>query len=210
MSITSPDRGLGRRERKKRETRQALQAAALRLAAERGAAAVTVEEIADAANVSPRTFFNYFSSKEQAVIGHDPERATRLHEALLARPAGEAPFAALRAVLVEMAQEMSADHDEWQRRVQVIKANPDLRAAHHGAWSEVERGMVDAIAARTGTDPDRDQYPALVVAAAIAANRVAVMHWKGERSRGGDATLPALVAEALDQLAAGLPPPAAR
>src|SRR5687768_8989636 len=65
---------VGRRERKKLETRRALAHAALHLAAEKGPDQVTIEEIADAADVSVRTFFNYFSSKEEAITNSwDPE-----------------------------------------------------------------------------------------------------------------------------------------
>lgn len=198
---------LGRRERKKRETRQALQDAALRATLERGLVAVTVEDIAEAADVSVRTFFNYFSTKEQAIVGYDPDRPARLREAMLARPTGEEPLAALRAVLVEMAEQLTVGPDEWERRLQAIKAHPELLTAHLAAWTALERGLVEAVATRTGTDPDRDLYPGLVVASAVAANRVAALRWKGSRARGGDASLPALVAQALDALADGLPAP---
>ena len=67
----------GRRDRKKHATRQALRDAALQLVTERGFANVTVEDIAEAVDVATRTFFNYFPSKEAAVIGADPGRSSR-------------------------------------------------------------------------------------------------------------------------------------
>src|SRR5580693_2832809 len=88
---------LGRRDRKKHATRQALRKAALELVAERGFAHVTVEDIAQAADVATRTFFNYFPSKESAVIGADPDRAAQMRVNLIARPSDESPIAALRA-----------------------------------------------------------------------------------------------------------------
>src|ERR1039458_7643231 len=72
----------GRRDRKKQATRRALRNAALELVAERGFANVTVEDIAEAADVATRTFFNYFPSKESAVIGADPERIEDLRTSL--------------------------------------------------------------------------------------------------------------------------------
>ena len=87
----------GLRERKKLATRTALHEAALRLVAERGLDAVSIDDIADRANVSPRTFFNYFSGKEDAVLGLDPGASPRQVAAFLARPRDETPVQALRA-----------------------------------------------------------------------------------------------------------------
>ena len=82
----------GLRERKKAKTRQALTAAAIRLSIERGSPdRVTVEEISEAADVSPRTFFNYFSSKEEAIVGVDPTVPRRCAAELEARPPRRAP-----------------------------------------------------------------------------------------------------------------------
>src|SRR5579862_6721191 len=84
--ICSDSISLGRRDRKKNATRRALREAALQLVAERGFAHVTVEDIAQAADVATRTFFNYFPSKESAIIGADPERIAAIRQSLLARP----------------------------------------------------------------------------------------------------------------------------
>src|SRR5262245_10871046 len=87
----------GLRERKKVETRRALQSAAGRLAAELGPDGVTVEAIAAAAGVSARTFFNYFPSKDDAIAGVTPAHSSELLADLVDRPAGETPLEALRA-----------------------------------------------------------------------------------------------------------------
>src|SRR5271154_6346541 len=92
--VAADDRG--RRDRKKQATRRALRFAALELVAERGFAHVTVEDISEAADVATRTFFNYFPTKESAVIGADPERIEELQANLLARPPAESPLQALR------------------------------------------------------------------------------------------------------------------
>src|SRR5579863_10445214 len=96
VSATTTLEPVGRRERKKRATRLALKAAALDLVAARGFARVTVEDIADAADVSVRTFFNYFASKEAAIIGEDPELVEALKEDLVGLPATLGPLAAVR------------------------------------------------------------------------------------------------------------------
>ncbi len=165
----------GRRERKKLQTRAALHSAALRLATQHGFDRMTVEEIAEAADVSNRTFFNYFSSKEEAVIGHDPDEAARLRSALADRPARESPLDSLRVVLSERARRLVGEReDEWSTRRLALEAEPRLRAALLASWGALERALIEGVAARTGTDPDRDPYPALVVGAAAAATRVAV------------------------------------
>lgn len=196
--------GQGLRERKKRETRQALRTAALDAVLERGLRVVTVEEIAAAANVSVRTFFNYFSSKEEAVVGFDPEQPARLREAVIARPAGEEPVSALRVVLLEQAVQISADRDGWGDRFRAIKENPELFTAHLTAWSSMEQALAEAVAARTGLDAGEDLYPILVASTIATANRVAIRRWKS----GASTDLLALVAEAIDLLASGLHPPA--
>src|SRR3954469_618171 len=79
----------GMRERKKQATREALRAAALRLALERGPDNVRVDDIAEAAGVSPRTYNNYFSSREQAIVpAVTSEREARIAAAVADRPAG--------------------------------------------------------------------------------------------------------------------------
>lgn len=197
-----PSEGL--RERKKRETRDALRSAALEATLERGLRAVTVEEIAAAANVSVRTFFNYFASKEEAVAGFDPEQPVRLRDAVIARPADEEPVAALRAVLVEEARQISIDRNDWGARLGAIKESPELITAHLSAWSSMERALAEAVSRRTGLDVDQDLYPTLVVSAVATANRVAIHRWKS----GSSADLATLVTEAIDLLASGLHPPA--
>src|SRR5215472_10642399 len=88
-AVLLPDAGAGLRERKKVATRRALGLAAMRLAVERGLDSVLVEDIAEAAGVSPRTFNNYFASKYEAICALGFDRAMRIGEALRSRPPGE-------------------------------------------------------------------------------------------------------------------------
>src|SRR5215213_8281129 len=103
----------GLRERKKQATRLALHEAALRLVAERGLDGVSVDDIAAGADVSPRTFFNYFATKDDAVLGLDPAALRRTAQALAERPADESAVAALRAVQREQAEEMAREPELW-------------------------------------------------------------------------------------------------
>lgn len=200
----SGDAGLGRRERKKLQTRRALQGAALRLAVAHGVGEVTVEQIADAADVSSRTFFNYFSSKEEALVGRDPDEIARLRDSLEERLVGQPPLEALRSVLLEMADYLTEHRQEWLARLSLVRSDPPALAAHLAAWAELERALADAVARGTGTDAEQDLYPRLVVGAAVGAMRTAAMRW---RDGDGSESLSELVQGAFDSLAAGLPPP---
>ncbi|MGO9196304.1 MAG: TetR family transcriptional regulator [Acidimicrobiales bacterium] len=198
----------GLRDRKKQATRRALRYAALELVAERGFAHVTVEDIATAADVATRTFFNYFPSKESAVIGADPERIEELRASLLGRPAAESPLEALRWVTVEYAAtiddefgDLGEGREAWFRRFSIVREDPDLLGAYGGHVTEVERSLVEALAERLGKDPDHDPYPALLTATVFAATRVAALYWS---ANGGVDSLARLTGAAIDFLAGGL------
>ncbi|MFI5046014.1 MAG: TetR family transcriptional regulator [Acidimicrobiia bacterium] len=200
---------LGLRERKKAETRVALTAAALRLADERGLDNVTVGEIAAEAGVSPRTFFNYFPTKEDAIIGISPTLTVAIVEVLRERPEREAPFASLRAAVHASTDQLEREPDTWFLRRRLAARHPSLAVLQSARFAEVERELVVEIARRTGLDPDTDTYPTSVVGATLAVTRAALAVW-GERGRRG--SLPALFDEEFDQLAAGfakVPLPAA-
>jgi AcrR family transcriptional regulator len=194
----------GLRERKKAETRRALASAALRLADELGPDRVTVEAIAEAAGVSPRTFFNYFPTKDDAIVGTKPAHSSEMLADLIARPEGEAPLDALRAAAWARAVQLEADADELMLRRRLFQRHPTLAARQAAGFAEVERGLVEEIARRTGLDPDLDTYPALIVAAALGATRVAITVWH-ERARPGPLT--DLLDEAFDHLTRGLDHP---
>jgi AcrR family transcriptional regulator len=199
---------LGRRSRKKLATRQALRITALQLVAQRGFANVTIEAITEAADVSLRTFFNYFPTKESAVIGIDPERLERFRVTLLGRPAAESPLTAIRAAILadtEMTEAELNNLDEgraaWFQRFQIVRNDPDLRGAYAAHIGMLEETFTRAIAERLGVDPTIDPYPALLAATTLAAARSAALFWK--ESDGSD-SLTELTAHALDNLANGL------
>jgi AcrR family transcriptional regulator len=194
----------GLRERKKLATRLALHEAALRLVAERGLDRVSVDDIAAAADVSPRTFFNYFPSTDDAVIGIDPTEPARQAAALAARPAEEPVLEALRAVERQQAAEMAEETELWPLRLQVIDASPVLVGRLAAAFGASERALAAVVAERTGTRVDVDVLPTLLAGVAAVAMRTSLHRWLAS---GFTASLPDLVDEAWDTLVARLPAP---
>ncbi|HEX4212170.1 MAG TPA: TetR/AcrR family transcriptional regulator [Candidatus Dormibacteraeota bacterium] len=192
MALDTPVGG-GLRERKKQATRQALIQAAVRLARERGPDRTRVEDIAAAAGVSPRTFNNYFSSKEEAIASAAVDRAERTAEALVRRPADEPLADALRHALADEHPDPSVRDPEARAQLRLIMW-PQLRAEYHKAELTMERRLAAAIAERTGTGTGRDLYPRTLAAAVVAALRVATTHWA---SSGKDVRLGDIIAEAV-------------
>ena len=199
------------RERKKLATRRALRRVALDLVAERGFAHVTVEDIAEAADVSPRTFFNYFPSKEAAVVGTDPDRVATLRGRIVHEAPGEPVLTALRVVMTSEAEAWADELTElgggggptdWLRRMKEARADPHLRAAHAAQMAMVERAIAEGLAERLGTDPDRDPYPGLLAAMAAGVFRSSMNFWAGS---GGTVPLGQLIELAFRALADGLP-----
>ncbi|MEU6022772.1 TetR family transcriptional regulator [Micromonospora sp. NPDC047134] len=193
---------LGRRDRKKRQTRAALAAAALRLVAERGLDQVTVEEISEAADVSARTFFNYFPTKDDALVGDSEGDRERVLRALAAVPPEQPALEALRRAFIEAVEEAQGDAELWQLRLRVVTQHPVLLGRLVTGNATTERALIEAVAARTGLSGD-EAYPALVVGVAGAALRTAMIRW----STGGAGPLTALLDEAFAAVAAGLPDP---
>jgi AcrR family transcriptional regulator len=197
----------GLRERKKQDTRAALAAATLRLAAEHGLAALTVEQIATAAGVSYRTFFNHFSAKEEALLRPAGDSQPGFAALLAGQDPRLAPLPAAREALRAVVAELDADREAWLQRLSVIAAEPDLLPRLVELGTADERAMTEALAARTGLDPDTDLYPGLLAAVLGCALRVTLHRWY---RRGGEEPIDRLFGEAVDALAAGLPgPPAA-
>jgi AcrR family transcriptional regulator len=197
------------RERKKLATRRSLRRHALDLVAQRGFMHVTVEDIAEAADVSPRTFFNYFPSKEAALFGADPERVAALREEVLHQAPGEPALDALRQVLAAEARKVTSElgdlggePQEMLRRMKVVRADPHLRAAQSAHMANIESALAEALAERLGKDPARDPYPALLASIAGAVIRATTVFWA---STGGAEPLDQLTDRAFQALADGLP-----
>ena len=197
------------RERKKLATRRLLRRVALELVAERGLANVTVEDIAEAAEVSPRTFFNYFPSKEAVLFGGDPDRAAELRAGVTGEAPGGSALDALRVVLTRDSESMAddlrslgGDPAEWLRRMKVARTDPHVRAAHAAQMAMLERAIAEGLAARLGTDQETDPYPGVVAAAAVAMVRACLSFWAGS---GGAMPIGQLIDQAFKALAGGFP-----
>jgi AcrR family transcriptional regulator len=191
---------LGLRERKKLATRAALSDAAWSLMIEKGLDAVTPEAVAEAADLSPRTFRNYFASREEAILDRLDRRAGSITEAIRARPADEPLWTSFAEVLPAAAADLVGSHNEFLVLMAVIEANPAMLAQHLVAFEHGHTLMVKLIAERTGTDAERDLAPRLLAAAMGVAIKSSIDLWA---ATGAD--LPGLIREAIAQLRAGLP-----
>jgi AcrR family transcriptional regulator len=194
---------VGLRERKKTETRRAIAAAALRLATERGPDAVTVEEIAAAADVSPRTVFNHFATKDEAILGIDPERRAEIVADVELALQERQPLDALRSVLVQRMTSSDESGRFWLARAELAGQHPQLRAAQMASQARLERELAAAVADALGLDRDRDPYPMVLVTVAMSTLRVVLAR---SAPRGGRALRRELEV-AFTLIADGLRPP---
>ncbi|MFJ2442945.1 MULTISPECIES: TetR family transcriptional regulator [unclassified Streptomyces] len=201
---------MGLRERKKRETRVALSQATILLCVQRGWDNVTVEDIAAAANVSVRTFRNYFSSKAEAIAAGHLERMLRIADELRTRPAAEPLWdsitGAVQAQFVPQGETGAVtSHDQrWTDGLRLMLAEPALHGEIVKANAAAQQELTLAVAERTGTDPARDVYPRLVASVVGAGSAAAVEHCL----RANPSTpLAPVLREVFDQIAAGLPTP---
>jgi AcrR family transcriptional regulator len=165
--------GGGLRERKKQATRDALREAALRLALERGAGNVRVDDIAEAAGVSPRTYNNYFASREQAIVAAVvANRDARIAAAVAAQP----PDVLLSDAVIEAVVTQYCDpraHDP--RLLSLLTSHPPLRSAFLARATQIDDALSDVLAERLGsTDALTPRVLATSVAAAI---RIALRQW---------------------------------
>jgi AcrR family transcriptional regulator len=170
------DDAMDLRARNKQATRDAISHAALRLAIERGPsglALVRVHDIATAAGVSPRTYNNYFSSREEAVCAWQADQSRRAGQALRSRPADEPLDQAVIAAMIELYTDPEPD----KAGLRMIMSTPELEGEALKAFTMAEGPLAEAIAARTGTDPRHDLFPAVTAAAVAGAVRVAGRHW---------------------------------
>lgn len=168
---------------------------------ERGFESVTMAEIADTLDVSERTLFRYFASKEALLDPAHDDLLDRIVAELEARPATEPAFVAVREALRAGGDELEHDREAWAARTAIIEGNAQLQAHFLQRQIEIEEAITTVVATRSGIDDPEDLRPRLVAAAAVSALRVAVLHWV---ATSGDDDLLTTIERALDMLASGV------
>jgi AcrR family transcriptional regulator len=157
MGVAGPCGPLGLRERKKARTREAIVDAALALFERKGFEATTIEDIAAAADVSPRTFFRYFESKVDLILAKNHEKNVGFGALLAQRPAHEAPVEAIRQVLRDQLANLLAEDAAAVRELQVVMSSPELRELafdhFHGQQAELAVVIADRLGLPEGALP---------------------------------------------------------
>jgi AcrR family transcriptional regulator len=169
MYDTPMDTTTGLRERKKAETRAAISKAVMALAVERGLDEVTADDIAEAANVSVRTFHNYCGSKEEALASAWRSEFQVHVDALRDRPAGEPILVSLEHVFAAIAAAVLDQPDDAAAHVDLLWTSVTIAKYRSVLVDEAIRMITDVVAARTGTNAETDVYPHLVTGVAISA-----------------------------------------
>jgi AcrR family transcriptional regulator len=201
-AVLTQDGTTGLRERKKVATRRALGLAAMRLAAERGLENVLVEDIAEAAGVSARTFNNYFGSKYEAICALGFDRAMRVGAALRERPPGEPLWDAIvAAVMSEYASADRALGEDWMTGVRLVTSEPALRGEYLKVQAMTQYALAEAIGLRLGFRAGATMFPRILAAAVTAAVQAAMERWL---HADPPTALAPLVRSSLQQLADGM------
>jgi AcrR family transcriptional regulator len=193
-----------RRDQQKEQTRLDLALAAFDLARENGLASVRVPQIAAATGVSPRTFNNYFASKEAAIVWPTTRRASRLAANLDGRPAGEPLADALAAAVASMYEqdEMDGLPSGWLRDFRALVARePALHGEYLKAAAAAEAALAGAIGRRTGAEEDQLE-PQVLAAVVAGAERAAVRYWV--RQANASSTLTDVVRTAVGMAVRGM------
>jgi AcrR family transcriptional regulator len=201
---TAEETVLGLRERKKLRTRAAIASAALDLFARQGFQATTIKQIADAADVAPRTVSGYFPVKEELVFPDHEEMFDGMAARLGQREPDEKAVDALRAWLIDFLDgDTMADLDEFARRRHVIESDPALRIYERGLQERAERTVAAAVAVDLGL-PAGDLLPHMVGAATLAALDALGRAIVGEPAEGFRERALALIDEAMAFIGAGV------
>lgn len=182
----------GLRERKRAATRAAITAVARSMTAERGLNGFTVEEVCERAEISRRTFFNYFPTKEDSIIGHvDDELPAEIFSDFIrggeGSPAGQISptlFRDLVQLSLSMSEQMSASEEETRQLIGVIKKEPQLMLRIIGASEEREASFAGMLAEREGVAPDHPVVRMAVVLFGNIARKSSMVYFSEGNTRG--------------------------
>jgi AcrR family transcriptional regulator len=185
--------GGGLRELKKQRTYEELQRVALTLFAARGFDHVTIEDICAEAEVSKTTFYRYFDSKEDVLLGSSQQKLAEMAAAHAQRPASESAIVAVRNAFLEVAAEYQSQREQRLAVNRIVRATPSLAARNleqQTAWEDLLR---EFFADRDGADASELSH-SVRAAKVVAALRTAMEYWL---AHGADTDLPSVVDEAL-------------
>jgi AcrR family transcriptional regulator len=171
---------LGLRQRKRQQTRERLTRVAMALFLDRGFEATTLDDIAAAADVSRRSFFHYFSSKEDVVFAWQEDSITALIAAIAARPANESMLAAAENAISAMVRQL--EPGEALAMARLKRDNPALQARDQVKYEKLERAVAEALRRRAVDKPDKLQAR-LVAMIATGAMRIGGECWTAEGAR---------------------------
>ena len=171
---------LGLRERKRWQTRERLTRVAMALFLERGFEATTLDDIASAADISRRSFFHYFASKEDVVFAWQEESTAALIAAVAARPANESMLIAAENAISAMVRQL--EPGEAMAMAQLKRDNPALQARDQVKYEKLERALAEALGKRAGHKTERLQAR-LVAMIATGAMRIGGELWAAEGAR---------------------------
>jgi AcrR family transcriptional regulator len=186
----SEEEPLGLRERKRQRTRETIARVALELFDRQGFQETTIAQIAEAADVSPRTVSGYFPRKEDLAFSDAEENFAAFDARLRDRPAGETAIDALREFIRSVLQEGEPRASERRTRQRVIHADEGLRAHEHHSWARVQESLAAAIARDLGVPAD-DLEPRMAAAATLTVFELLGKH--------GDDAEPAEALAAVDR-----------
>lgn len=190
----------GLRERKKERTRRLLGDVALELFEARGFDRTTVDDIAAAADVSPRTFFRYYAAKDEAVFDLAADVVEHFRALLASRPSDEPLLESLVQIGRALLTHDLVDDERVRRLLTLVHHEPALRGRYDALMAVIEVELTTWAADRLGVPPT-DLRPRLIAAAVLAARRVATDVWL---ESAGDDDLADHVSRAIDLLATGL------
>ncbi|MEJ7582877.1 MAG: TetR family transcriptional regulator [Acidimicrobiales bacterium] len=193
----------GLRERKKDATRAALRDAAVELVLEHGYSATTVDQIAARANVSPRTFFRYFATKDDVLYEGHGHRVEAVGRFLADRPPGEALFATLSAVACFLAEDLEQRREVLSIQTGIWFSDAEVKQRVLMHYEDVLERISAHVAQRLGVSESDDLRPRMYAGVVIRAWRTGTRVWL---RRGGEGPLAPLVGEAMELVSLREPP----